>query len=165
MDTPKRGRGRPPGSKNKTKTMLSIAKAELVERVKPASMPDASITKSSRLPDMSDMIGSQLRIIEATQCQVALEIAAGGCPVKKVADLSNALARAIDAVARASKAQDSILARLSNTQHVEAAIRRLEDQEASVINYAVRRLKKAVVGETEVRVMATASDAIRELND
>lgn len=153
---PKRGRGRPAGSPNKAKTVLTV----------PAAKPDITVTVEPKsLPDVSDMIGSQLRIIEAAQCQVALEIAAGNCSVKRVAELSTALAKAMDAVAKATKAQDSILSRLSEAQHVEAAIRRLESQDPGVVRLAIRRLRKAADGITEQRELRTASDAIASLSD
>ncbi len=139
--------------------MLSIPEAKATVESAPA------IDDTRRLPDVSDMIGSQLRIIEAAQAQVALEIASGNTSVRRIAELSTALAKAMDAVAKATKAQDSILSRLSLAQHVEAAIRRLEEQDPGVVRYAIRRLRKTAEGATETRELATASDAIASLSD
>lgn len=150
-------RGRPRGSK----TRSPLAGLEAATNAVP---------ESKRLPDVADMINSQLRLISAAQNQIGLDIVAGSFAVdpsaiRRITEISKALAGAVSALATASKAQDAVLARLSHAQHVEAAIRRLAEQEEKVIRYALRRLREALDGKVENPEPTTAAAAIAGLDE
>lgn len=142
----KRRPGRPRGSKN-------------AHRIIPVEAAVASQDDATRVPDITEMISAQLRIIRSAQRQLE----AGG-NLRDITELSRALDSAVAAVARAARSQDDILARMSQSQQVEAAVRKVEEQDATTIAAVVRRLKDRLNAAAEALVAPrTAVDAMRDL--
>lgn len=112
----------------------------------------------TRVPDIAEMIARQLRIIHRAQ-----ETVGQSGTVREITDLSRALDTAVGAVARAARSQDEILARMSQAQQVEAAVRRIEEQDAATVAAVLRRLRARLDDLAERTGPRTAVDAIKTL--
>jgi len=139
--------GRPVGSKSRYVAVQSTAAAQ-------AAIPD-----EERIPDLADLISEQLRMIGRAQRALGK---ADRLAVKDLRDLSAALDQAVAAVSRAAKSQEDILARMSQSQLAESAIRRLEDADPATRALALRRIR-AKQGETVTDGPSRAVDALRNL--
>lgn len=115
-----------------------------------------------RLPDISELIATQLRLVAAAQVSVTERLEKKGATMREIADLSGALDKAMAAVSRAAQAEADVLKRMSAAQHLEAAIRRCEEQEPGVRALIIRRLKSI---EDKPAAPRTATDAISALSD
>lgn len=61
--------------------------------------------------------------------------------ISKLSDLSNAIVRACDALKKHNDLSDELQKRLSPQAFLEAALRKVEGQDAATIRYAIKRLK------------------------
>lgn len=149
-----RGPGRPRGSTNRAPIVLAITENTAVP------------STDRKMPDISEMIGDQLRLVQSVQRSLAeqLQQPSHGVSMREVADLSMALDKAMAAVSRAAQAEADVLSRMSAAQHLEAAIRRIEGCEPGMINHIIRRLR--VAGDKPIASgPSTAAEAIRRLED
>lgn len=61
--------------------------------------------------------------------------------ISKLAELSNAIVRAVDGLKKYDGLADELQRRLSPKQLLEAAIKKIEGQDIPTLNYAIRRLR------------------------
>lgn len=155
-------RGARRGARRPGRPRGSLNTAPIVRDLNAAA---ATVPEDQRFPDVAEMIQRQLSIVKAVQTDFERRMGAGGEGVnaREVMDLSGALDKAMAAVSRAAKAQEDVLARMSQRQLLESAIRRIEEQDPGVIRFAIRRLRKAIDGTTETSGPRTAAAAIADL--
>jgi hypothetical protein len=177
LDTviPKRKRGRPPGSRNKPQTTNPV-------RLTP---PSADPGADYRYADPETIIARQLSMLDWAQqaCRNEMQRAMQGKglhidvrDIEKLEKLSNAIVRAVDALKKSADLADELSKRLTPEQLLEAALKKVEGQDAATIRYAIKRLRayleklgpitggdKTQLGESGFGARAT--DAIRALED
>lgn len=140
----KRGRGRPIGSKNKPRPELPepVASVRLVP-------PMNHQIQDYRHADPLAMIDRQFSIIDWAQQALRNEMTGGfaakgehvSIDVRKITELSNALARNVEALKKAQDVMEELAKRMSPEQLLEAAIRKLEGQDLKTLNHAIKRLR------------------------
>lgn len=134
---PKRGRGRPPGSRNKAP-----------DRQVP---PGTTALADYRHADPDSLISRQLGLIDWAQqalrneMKVGLSAAEGKrvsvSDVGMIEKLSNALVRALDALKKSADVAEEMAARMSPEDLLEAALSKVEGQDLPTLNYAIKRLR------------------------
>jgi hypothetical protein len=125
---PKRGRGRPKGSKTR-----------------PRPEPLAGVA-SRRALDPSDMVNDQLALLHYAQCSIRKMMVEEGMSdraSKNLLTTSQGIAKSIEALRRCTDLEDEMARRLSPEKLLEAAISKLESQNLEIISYAVKRLTDA----------------------
>lgn len=169
MDSDKPRRGRPPGSRNRPKD----------DRLVP---PSTSPLEDIRPVDPDSLVARQLTLLDWAQQALRNEMkkamqAKGewidGKDIEKLADLSQAIIRTIDALKKSSDLAAELASRMTAEQLLEAAIRKIEGQDLATLNYAIKRLRAhrerlAPVGgmdKIQMGEVATATAAIAELAD
>jgi hypothetical protein len=160
-------RGRPPGVRNKPRAA-----------VPPSTTPLADY----HYPDPNAMVARQLSLLDWAQQAMRNEIERGmqgrgisiqDVDVARLEKLSNALVRAIQALRQVSDLADELSKRLTPEQLLEAALKKVEGQDAATLRYAIKRLrayleKIAPVSQAHRMQLGeplTASAAIAALDD
>lgn len=140
MEAEPKRRGRPPGSPNRPK--VEVAPRELP----PSSPPGEDFFH----PDVDSMVSRQLALINWAQQALRNEMKRGMQAsgervllddVKKLVELSNALARTVESLKRTSDLAEEMASRMSPAQLLEAAIKKVEGQDLATIRSAIRRLR------------------------
>lgn len=152
-------RGRPPGSRNRRVSLIGPPNAK-----RPKSDYDHA--------DPETLVSRQLALVETAQIWLRDEMAAvskGDEPafdfdLRKLHELSQALCRTIESLKRASDCAEEMAKRLSPEQLLEAALKKLEAQDAATIEYAIKRLRQVVRDSAEpTKDERPATDAIKDL--
>ncbi len=158
-------RGRPPGARNKPK-------------VPSPTLPNTAYHHA----DPSTMIARNLALIDRVQIGLQNEwdkafakdpgrFFATREEVQQLQALANALVRTIEALKKSSDLADELAKRMTPQQLLEAAVRKLEGQDAATIRYFIKRLRASLellgpVTERQDVVMGmTATDAIASLDE
>lgn len=173
MDSNKPRRGRPPGSRNRPKdddghVRLVPPSHTPLEDIRPVD-PDTIV---ARQLTMLDWAQQALRNEMKKAMQAKGEWIAAG-DIEKLADLSQAIIRTIDALKKSSDLATEMAARMTAEQLLEAAIKKVESQDIATLNYAIKRLRAhreriAPVGgfdKVQMGEVATATAAIAGLAD
>jgi hypothetical protein len=148
--TPKRRPGRPRGSKNTPALARPLA---------PTTDP---ITLVQRNFEMVDWAQRAIRLeMQRLMQEPNVRAAEGLC--KRLLDVSNALARSIDALKKANNALEELQKVLTPQQLLEAAIKKIEGRDPGEIRYAVKRLRLAL--EAGTSPLVTGADALASLGD
>lgn len=134
---PARKRGRPKGSRNKP---------ALAREVPPGIRP----MDDYRHVDPDALIGRQLTLIDWAQQALRNEMQramqAKGTRIQsgdisRLAELSNALVRSLDALKKHNDLAEELQKRLSGEKLLEAALMKIEGQDLPTIRYAIKRLR------------------------
>lgn len=103
-----------------------------------------------RHPDPFALIDRQFAIIDWAQQALRNELTAGFAAdgmhimpgsTKQIGELSNALARNVEALKKHMDLAEEVAARMSPADLLEAALKKLEGQDLKTLNYAIRRLR------------------------
>jgi hypothetical protein len=153
---PKRGRGRPPGSKNR-----GAAKATAV--------------------DPESLVSRQLAMLDTVQRALADDLAKAMAGGERWVDLkfvtllekhAGSIARTIDTMRKSADVAEEMARRMTPEQLLEAAIAKLASQDLPTLRYAIKRLrahKERLEAETPVprtaNEVTSATGAIAELDD
>jgi hypothetical protein len=142
---PRRKPGRPAGSKNRLPPPRQPI--DLARLVPPAN---ADI-RDYRHADPVALIDRQFAIIDWAQQALRNEVTAQGFAnkgesidsgsIKKIMDLSNALARNIEALKKHQDMAEELAKRMTPEDLLEAALKKLEGQDLRILNYAIKRLR------------------------
>lgn len=168
----KRKPGRPLGSKNAPKATPFTARAPFDK-----TRPIKDSTGPTRTVDPMRVVDDQLRILAWTQELLIKELEAtrgSTCPpllldIKRLSDLSNAIARCVDSMKRVTDIAEEIAARKTSAELLEMAMKKIEGQDMATLNYAIRRLRAfrdqfgSALSVADDK--ATASDVIAALED
>lgn len=160
---PKRGRGRPKGSKNKNPYVRTTdyTRGESMTGGGPREVPPtASMQQDFAHADPATMLSRQLSMISWQQQALRIkmmggvksdetalkDIRCGGKityaeDTKELLDLSNALVRAIDGMKKHSDMANELAQRMTAEQLLELAIAKIEGQSLPTISYAIKRLR------------------------
>lgn len=154
----KRGRGRPPGVKNKRQDSMTQGAGRLVP-------PTASKDDDFAYADPATMLARQLSMISWQQQalrikmmgasgrlhgikpeEALMDVRSGGrttdpADTKELLDLSNSLVRAIEAMKKHMDMAKDLAAMMSPEELLEAALAKLEGQSLPTLNYAIKRLR------------------------
>jgi hypothetical protein len=158
VTTPRKGPGRPKGSRNK--------------RVSKIGPPNPQREKSDyEHADPSTFVSRQLSLIDTAQRWLRDEmtaIAAGeeelaGFDIRKLHELSQALCRTVEALKRASDVAEEMVKRMSPEQLLEAAIQKIAAQDRPTVEYAIKRLRETRRDMSPVDEEQPAADAIADL--
>lgn len=127
-------RGRPPGVRNR-----------------PRVTPESTTPKADyHYPDPNAMVARQLSLLDwaqqATRNEMQRAMAAKGnhvmdVDVARLEKLSSALVKSIHALRQVSDLADELSKRLTPEQLLEAALKRVEGQDAATLRYAIKRLR------------------------
>lgn len=177
MDSEKPRRGRPPGSRNKLKypDREVPPSSTPLEDIRPVD-PDTIVARQLTMLDWAQqaMRNEMKRAMQAKGTHIS------GADIEKLADLSQAIIRTMDALKKSSDLAAELSSRMTAEQLLEAAIRKIEAQDVATLNYAIKRLRahreriapvggfdRLQMGETPTTApkVATAVDAIAELDD
>jgi alcohol dehydrogenase YqhD (iron-dependent ADH family) len=168
LEAAPRRRGRPPGVRNKPKPL-----------VPPSTVPH----EDYRHADPAAIVSRQLSMLDWAQQALRNELKAGyqargttidHRDVEKLEKLSNAIVRAMVAMQKLADITDELAKRMTPEQLLEAALKKVEGQDAATIRYAIKRLRAYVVeigGNTRGSNMQmgdgkySAVDAIAGLDD
>lgn len=155
----KRKRGRPKGSKDKTKrergeSMLggprevppTASRNDDFAHADPMTMLDRQLSMISWQQQALrwKMMGG--RSVKDAMKEGPTDFRAGGkytdpSDTQEILTLSNALARAIEAMKKHSDMATELASRLSGEQLLEAALHKIEGQSLPYLNYAIKRLR------------------------
>jgi hypothetical protein len=154
-------RGARRGARRPGRPRGSLNTAPIVRDLNAAA---AAVPEDQRFPDIAELIRRQLRMVADVQTSFEERLAdkKKGLGAREVMDLSGALDKAMAAVSRAARAQEDVLARMSQKQLLESAIRRIEEQDPGVVRFVIRRLRGAIDGRAD-GTPRTAADAIADL--
>lgn len=166
-DSPKRKRGRPPGSRSKP----------ILQRGDIGAPPPADKSKSNYGSDPGKIISRQLELLDWGQQVLHADmlrcyqrpgpgLTLDHQDVLKLEKMSNAIVRAVDALKKSTELADELSSRMSPEQLLEAALAKLETQDAATIRYYIRRLRAkldSVAPEKVDTTPTTAADAIASL--
>jgi HEPN domain-containing protein len=140
----KRGRGRPPGSKNrKREDGMTSGAGRLVP-------PSGSAMDDYRHPDYDAMFSRQFALIDwqqqALRNKMKAGLGAGGKmtdpkDTKELLDLSNALTRSVEGLKKFRDMAEELAKRMGPAELLEAAMKKLEGQDLATLNYAIKRLR------------------------
>lgn len=163
VEPPKKKRGRPPGSQNKGR--LVPRSNEPLADYRHAD-PDAIISRQFQLLDWAQQ--ALRNEMKRAHQEKGEHIGMGD--IGKLAELSNAIVRACDALKKHNDLATELSARLSPEQLLDAALKKVEGQDLSTIRYAIKRLRAYLEKMTPdtrehgmVGVTATAAAAIASL--
>lgn len=161
--------GRPKGSRNKPRDGYRSP-------FEPVVIPPH---RADRVIDPLRLVDDQLRLLSWTQELITEDMrkavdgkhnaSPGGTDVRKLADLSAAIAKVLDAMRRSHELADELAKRLSPEQLLELAIVKIEGQGIKTINYAIRRLRAyrekiaPVTNADMLHIGVTAADALESL--
>ena len=164
-EPPKKKRGRPPGSRNKPALARDVVPPTEDARVKAdyGSDPSTIISRQLTMLDWAQQVmrNSLLRAYERKTVELHEK------DVVKLEKMSNAIVRAVDALRKSSDLAEELSSRMSPEQLLEAAIGKLEAQDAPTVRYAIRRLKahleRVAPAAKSGEGVHTAASAIAEL--
>jgi hypothetical protein len=137
----KRGRGRPPGSKNKRPEPVETKLTQQIPRVmKPFEGYEA---------DPDRVIAKQITMLawqqDALQNEMKAQFTAGKFAdpeiIEKLSGLSNGIVRTIDALKKYDHLADELRRRMTPAETLEKAIVMLEGQDTATLNAIIRRLR------------------------
>lgn len=143
--TPKKRRGRPPGTRNGRK-LVPLSKVENWDAYKTPPLMDY------RHEDIDALVGRQLSMVGLAQDRIRQEMlgsADAKCEktitvddVERLVDLSNALVRSIDALQRATKITAELKSKLTPEQVLNAAIEKIKSQDVATLTLIIQKLAK-----------------------
>lgn len=146
----KRRPGRPRGSKNTPALARPLA---------PSSDPITLVQRNFEMVDWAQAaIRREMQRLMQTENTRAAE---GLC--KRLLDVSNALARSIDALKKANNALEELQKVLTPAQLLEAALKKIEGRDPGEIRYAIKRLRASLDGGAPA--LLTGADALASLAD
>ena len=157
---PKRPRGRPPGSPNRPKFRRPVDPTD--------ETPGAYLHA-----DPETLIARQFAMVEWAQDSLrANALKDGSVDAVSMEKVTNSLVRAIDALRRYSQMADALSERMTAEQLLEAAVKKVEAQDAASIRYTIKRLRahlERIGAQPDSQALrdagATALDAINSLGD
>lgn len=176
VDLPvKRKRGRPKGSRNKPQTTNPV-------RLTPPSFDPGA---DYRYADPETIIARQLSMLDWAQqaCRNEMQRAMQGKglhidvrDIEKLEKLSNAIVRAVDALKKSADLADELAKRMTPEDLLEAALKKVEGQDAATLRYAIKRLRAYLeklgpvkhadqIAAGDMPFGARATDAISALED
>lgn len=129
-ELPKRGRGRPRGSK--TRRGLELP-----------ALPDSSVPNLDyQHADPDTLVSRQFSMIQwAQQALHERAVKSRTMDPHELEKVTNALVRCIDALKRSSDVADEMSKRMTGDQLLEAAMKKIEGQDAATVRYSIKRLR------------------------
>jgi hypothetical protein len=170
---PPRKRGRPPGTKNKPKTVPEPSGERLVPPSKSPGLdyrhadPDALIARQFSLIDWAQ------QALRNKMMTYSEGVAIDPHDIKKLMELSNALARNLEGMRKHADLAEEMAKRLTGKQLLEAALRKIEGQDLATLNECIKHLRahrKRLAPITQVDILSVGGDerattAIATLDD